>query len=117
VSRISPFSVILAALTLALSACESTDSLSPMPSRRYVFIRNGVDASKPCLIAKLAEVPVRIIHGTALVPVVVNGVGTVGVLDTGAEMTIMTPAMAAAAKITIDPKQHLRHAEGIAGVT
>ncbi len=115
-SRISPICVILAALSLALSACESTDSLSPMPSRRYVFIRNGVDASKPCLIAKLAEVPVRVIHGTALVPVVVNGVGTVGVLDTGAEMTIMTPAMAAAAKITIDPKQHLRHAEGIAGV-
>jgi predicted aspartyl protease len=86
-----------------------------MPDRSYLARRNAVDPTKPCLISKFATVPVKVIYGTAYVPVKVNGVTTVGILDTGSEDTVLSTAIVAAAKLTIDPKQRPRRYYGVAG--
>jgi predicted aspartyl protease len=78
-------------------------------------IRNGTDPKKPCEIARFGAIDVTLVHNSALVPVMVNGVETAGLLDTGAEDTLITPALAAAAKVTVLPDRPTARLYGIGG--
>ena len=100
-------------VAFAVAGCQPPNP--PVADRSYLLLRNEVDPKKPCKVAKFATIPVKVIHDTVLVPVRVNGTFTVGILDTGSEDTVLTPAMVAAAKLTVDPKQKPRRYYGVAG--
>ncbi len=102
-----------AALALATSSCQPPEP--PPPPRAYLLTRNAVDPAKPCLIAKLAVVPVKLIYNIVFVPVEVDGTGTVGVLDTGSDSTLLTPGLVAAAKLKPLPNQPRIRMRGLAG--
>jgi predicted aspartyl protease len=108
-------SAIAVALMLSASACQPKPPEPPVPDRSYLLRRNAVDPTKPCLIAKFAVVPLKLFHNIAFVPVKVNDVFTYGILDTGSDGTLLTPAMVKAAKIAPDPKQRPYRAYGMAG--
>jgi Aspartyl protease len=108
-------SAIALALMLSASACQPQPSDPPVPDRSYLLHRNAVDPTKPCRIAKFATVPLKLYHNIAFVPVKVNDVFTYGILDTGSDGTLLTPAMVTAAKIALEPKLHPLHAYGMAG--
>jgi hypothetical protein len=104
---------VTALLALSVAACEAPKP--PVPDRSYLSWRNAIDPKGPCLIQRLAAVPVEIHYGLAYVQVLVNTTPTWGILDTGSETTNLTPAIVAAAKLKIDPSQRPRHLRGLAG--
>jgi len=106
---------IAVALMLSASACQPQPPEPLVPDRSYLLRRNAVDPTKPCLIAKFTVVPLKLFHNIAFVPVKVNDVFTYGILDTGSDGTLVTPAMVKAAKIAPDPKQRPYRAYGMAG--
>ena len=57
------------------------------------------DASQPCFVDPFDTFPIKVIHNRILVPVAVNGIHTIGILDTGASFTLITPELAAAAGV------------------
>jgi predicted aspartyl protease len=105
--------LLLALLAVTLAACEPPEPL--VPDRSYLYRRNAVDASKPCLIAKFAGVPVKLVRNSAFVPVKVNSTLTYGMIDTGSDMSMLSPDLAAAANLHADPHQPRRRGYGLAG--
>ena len=57
--------------------------------------------SKPCTTEPFRTIPAAIINHTIYVPASANGIPTIAVIDTGAETTLITPALAAAAKAPV----------------
>ena len=105
---------LAATLVLSMSACMPPPE-PPVPDRGYLNIRNHIDHTKPCLVAKFAVVPVKLAQDAVYVPLKLNDVFTVGFLDTGSDTTMLTPTMAFMAKVPIDLKQPSHRGYGVAG--
>ena len=100
-----------ASLATALTACTS----APQPTVRQAYIAQHapfVDSTRPCALHPFNPVEIKIIHHTVYLPVSVNGVFTIGIMDTGADSTIITPELAAAANV-----QTFKITENIRGVS
>jgi predicted aspartyl protease len=102
-------------LLLGLASCEMPRPTPPPRDRAYLLMRNGVDPKKPCLISRFARVQLKVRYNVAYVPVILNGHNTVGRLDTGSEVTMLTPAAIAAAGLQVDPKLPKTEMLGVAG--
>jgi len=68
---------------VALAGCAPTTE----ESRR----RSELDEHRPCSISLIGTIPIQVVHSKLLVPVSINGVGTVGQLDTGSGFTFVSP--------------------------
>jgi len=100
-----------ATLAALLSGCEMP--AEPSVRRAYVQERAPyVDHSQPCYLHPFDEVDIKVIDGSAFIPVEVNGVETIGYIDTGASNSLITPELAAAAKLTPGDARQFR---GVAG--
>jgi predicted aspartyl protease len=103
---------ILAVLLAFLTAC----STAPKPTVKQAYLTQRlawVDTSRPCYMDPFAASPIRVIHHRIVLPVMVNGVQTIGILDTGAAATLITPELAQAAKVEILPR--VERFRGVAG--
>jgi predicted aspartyl protease len=91
--------MVLAGAAL-LAGCKATPE--PDVKSSYVAERSiWVDRSKPCMIRAFGPFPVQFFHNVLYVPMKVNGVETLAVMDTGAAKSLMTPELAAAAHVAI----------------
>jgi predicted aspartyl protease len=89
----------MAASAAALTAC----SMPPKPSVKdaYLAMRlSSVDPAKPCYMRAHPPSPVKLVHRRLFMPVVVNGIQTIGVVDTGAAVSLITPELAEKAGVT-----------------
>jgi predicted aspartyl protease len=99
-----------------LLACLAACSTAPKPSVKQAYLAERaarVDTSKPCYMDPFAASPIRVINHRILLPVMVNGVQTIGILDTGAAATLITPELAQAAKVEMSPR--VERFVGVAG--
>jgi len=60
-----------------------------------------VDPNKPCIVEPYPPMDAALVRNRIYVPVRLNGVATIGVLDTGASNSLITPELAAAAKLKV----------------
>ena len=65
----------------------------------------SVDQRQPCFITPYSWFPVKVLHHRIYVPININGVATVGVFDTGAASTLITPELAEAAHVKLSAGQ------------
>jgi len=72
-----------------------------------------VDPKKPCIVEPYPPMDAELVHDNIYVPVRVNGVETIGVLDTGSSSTFITPELAAAAGLKL--RTGYGHWTGISG--
>ncbi len=106
------FASILASILASLAAC----STAPKPSVKQAYLSQRlawVDTSQPCYLDPFDASPIRVMNHRILLPVVLNGVQTIGILDTGAAVSLITPELAQAAKVEIQPRT--ARLAGIAG--
>jgi predicted aspartyl protease len=93
-----------------------TGCSAPRPSVKDTYIANRlavVDPTQPCELSPKPVIPIRVVNRQVYLPVVVNGIETIGVLDTGADESLVTPEIAAAAKLPLSKsKEQFR---GVAG--
>jgi len=77
--------------------------MPPKPTVKEAYLARRlavVDPSQPCYVQPFAPMPVAVYHHVAFVPVSINGVVTLGKLDTGADTSLITPEIAGAANIS-----------------
>lgn len=83
-----------------LSGCATAPSLSPQET--YLQSRHAVtDPTQPCFVDPFDTFPIKVSHHRILVPVTVAGIRTVGILDTGASFSLITPELAAKAGVQL----------------
>ena len=68
-----------------------------------------------CSIEKLADLPVRVVGLTALMPVKFNGTDSQLIVDSGAFYSTLSPASAAALNLTLRPTTVISYVEGVNG--
>ena len=89
----------LALSAAALNGCSTPPALSPQDA--YLQTRKAeIDPAQPCFIDPFSTFPIKHIRNRIWVPVEVNGIQTIGVLDTGASFSLISPELAAKAGIT-----------------
>ena len=94
-----------------LAACSVP---TPTTRQAYLAARSAVvDMRQPCLINPFPLMPIKVVHGRVFIGLSVNGVQTIGVLDTGAVESFITPELAAAAKLQLLDK--VEHYRGVSG--
>ena len=59
-----------------------------------------IDHTRPCTVDPFEPSPIKLIHKQIYLPVFINGFFTIGMLDTGASFTLITPELAQAAGVT-----------------
>jgi predicted aspartyl protease len=98
---------------MALQGC-AKQVPPPSPLAAFQAQRlNWVDRSQPCHMHAFARFDMKIWDGAVFVPVVVNGVPTIGKLDTGSDTSFITPELAAKARI--DAAGHAESFRGVGG--
>lgn len=94
----------LVASLVLISAAGCTPPPTPLTARQLYIQRRVsnpfIDRRKPCQIARVPPFPVKVAANHVFVPVAVNGVSTVGELDTGSAVSLVTPEIAEAAHLT-----------------
>src|ERR1700733_9292012 len=91
-------------LILAIAGCTPAP---PELSVRDEYARRRsmvVDTTKPCGLKAFPLFKFHVVHDTIVLPVAVNGVYTIGVMDTGGIGTLITPELAAAAKLQLSDR-------------
>jgi predicted aspartyl protease len=99
-------------LLLTLLAACTTET----PTEKQAYLANRlpfIDTTQPCLVDAFPPMPVTVAYGRAFVPAWVNGIETVGVLDTGASDSLITPELAAAARA--EPIKGTHRLRGVTG--
>jgi len=61
------------------------------------------DPTQPCIVEPYPPMQAELVHDTIFVPVRINGIDTIGKFDTGASNSLITPELAAAARLTVQP--------------
>jgi TonB family protein len=77
---------------------------APATSVKEAYIAErlaSVDRTQPCYLAPFEEFPIKVYANHAFVDAWVNGVHTFGEIDTGADETLITPALAKAARVQL----------------
>ena len=90
--------------------------MPPKPTVKEAYLARRlmeVDPRQPCFVEPFAPMPVYIHRHIAFVPVDINGVITLGKLDTGADTSLITPEIAAAAHI--EPLKSSMRMRGVSG--
>jgi predicted aspartyl protease len=91
-------------LILAIAGCAPAPpdlSVRDEYARRRSMV---VDTTKPCGLKAFPPFKFHVVHDTIILPVAVNGAYTIGVMDTGAVGTLITPELAAAAKLQLSDR-------------
>lgn len=101
-----------ALLALCLVSCADPPPQDPPPAEIAKQMVQVYGNAHPCFMDTLGNIPIKVIDGALLIPAAVNGVPTIGVLDTGAYQTFITPELAAAAKVTAAAKSRARGVTG-----
>ena len=65
-----------------------------------------MNQNEPCTLEPYPATQIKVVKNNVFVPVTINGVQTIGKLDTGAILSMITPAFAAAAHVASVP-QHV----------
>ncbi len=89
------------ALTMALFAVSGCTT-KPPPSVKDDFLARRllwVDPKKPCYVDPFPPMDIRVVKHAVFLPVTINGINTIGRLDTGTDVSLITPEIAAAAKL------------------
>ena len=74
---------------------------------------SAINTSQPCTVDALEPTPIKLLNKQIYLQVFLNGVATIGMLDTGASFTLITPEFAAAAGVT--PSPETERMAGVAG--
>ena len=94
----------MALLAALLAGCAQQAELTV--KENYLAKRlYAVNRDEPCTVEPYAPIPVKLIHNAVLLPVIINGVQTIGRLDTGARASLITPELAAAAHVKTAPSR------------
>lgn len=72
-----------------------------------------IDHTQPCLVDPFEPSPIKLYKKQIFLPVFINGISTLGMLDTGASFTLITPEFAQAAGVT--PGKEQERMFGVAG--
>ncbi len=107
--------VALATLTGLIASATGCQTQPPIPDRSYLALRNSVDPAKPCRMVKFTQVPIRTLGKVAIVPFAINDVQTIAVLDTGADITAITHALANQAGLRTNPQLRPMRMSGMSG--
>lgn len=99
VRRNADFTRLIFLISL-LSGCVQT----PAPSVRQHYLDQRlhaplIDRNRPCEYAKLRPFPFKLGGNHVFIPVALNGVMTIGMVDTGSAISVFTPELAQAAHV------------------